>query len=383
MQPTSILVHCGGATSSPITTLLVDRGGCVAASTWDEASSRMGDRAPDVAFLHPYRRLTADIPRMVDEAGVAFHDVPVVVITARGDTAATRVALRCGAFDCIEETDDETRLDEVLRAVLQARTDARASRGEVARPFATRGALGSFANGDAGYWVARMRQQLTTVYGESTLALVAAAEAKEPFAGEHSLTVARYAEEIGRRMELKRSTIGALRVAAMLHDIGKIGVPDSILAKPGPLSTEEYTVIKRHPRTALKILRHVSFLERELPIILHHHEWFNGTGYPDGLAGEQIPIGARVLAVADAIDAMRSRRAYKPAFDLSRVRAEIERGSAEQFDPAVATTAIAWLNESPFDEAPLERPCGGLTTPRRTPRNARERNRSSDHTIVV
>ncbi|MCH7704626.1 MAG: HD domain-containing protein, partial [Planctomycetes bacterium] len=112
------------------------------------------------------------------------------------------------------------------------------------------------------------------------------------------MTVARYAEEIGRRVELKPSTIGALRVAAMLHDIGKIGVPDSILAKPGPLSTEEYTVIKRHPRTALKILEHVSFLERELPIILHHHEWFNGTGYPDGLAGEQIPIGARVLAAA-------------------------------------------------------------------------------------
>lgn len=367
-----------------MTTRLVDRGGCVAARTWDEALSKMGDRAPSVAFLHPYHRFTADIPRMVGAAGVAFPDVPVVVITARGDTTATRIALRCGAFDCIEETDDQTRLDEVLRAVTQARTDARESRGEIARPPPTPGTLGSSAGEAAGYWVARMRQQLTTAYGESTLALVAAAEAKEPFAGEHSLTVARYAEEIGRRMKLKPSTIGALRVAAMLHDIGKIGVPDSILAKPGPLTTEEYTVIKRHPRTALDILGHVSFLERELPIILHHHEWFNGTGYPDGLAREQIPIGARVLAVADAIDAMRSRRAYKPAFDLPRVRAEIERGSAEQFDPVVATTAIAWLDDSPFDKvAPRGWPCGAFTTSRETPRNARERNRSSDHTIAV
>ncbi|MCH8149717.1 MAG: HD domain-containing protein, partial [Planctomycetes bacterium] len=172
-------------------------------------------------------------------------------------------------------------------------------------------------------WLDCFRRRLNDSYVESIRALVAAVEAKDPFTREHSATVATYAEAMARRMKLKPSEIDTIRAAALLHDVGKIGVPDALLTKPGPLTDDEYDVVKRHPETALSILGHITFLAAERPLILHHHERFDGDGYPDGLVGEQIPLGARVLAVADAIDAMFSPRSYKPAFDKQQVRDEL------------------------------------------------------------
>jgi diguanylate cyclase (GGDEF)-like protein/putative nucleotidyltransferase with HDIG domain len=200
---------------------------------------------------------------------------------------------------------------------------------------------------DASRWVDRLRHHLRSTYVESTMALVAAAEAKDPCTQSHSLTVADYAEGFGKRMRLPARMIEALRVAALLHDIGKIGVPDSILTKPGPLSGEEFDVVKKHPETALDILSHVSFLTDVKPMILHHHERFDGTGYPAGLKGDQIPIGARVLCVADAVDTMRSPRSYKKPYTLEKIRNELMTCSGTQFDPVVAQVAIEWLDETP------------------------------------
>ena len=119
-----------------------------------------------------------------------------------------------------------------------------------------------------------------------------------------------------------------------------------MLTKAGPLDDEEIALVQRHPRTALDILGHVSFLGNELPIILHHHERFDGSGYPDGLAGEQIPIGARVLAMADAMDAMFSGRCYQPAYDRQRVREELRAGAGTQFDPELVATTEAWFDST-------------------------------------
>lgn len=146
---------------------------------------------------------------------------------------------------------------------------------------------------------------------------------------------------------MKSSEIDTIRAAALLHDVGKIGVPDALLTKPGPLTDDEYAVVKRHPETALAILGHISFLASERPLILHHHERFDGDGYPDGLSGEQIPLGARVLAVADAIDAMFSPRCYKPAFDRRQVRGELMACAGKQFDPNVTEIALDWLDANP------------------------------------
>jgi diguanylate cyclase (GGDEF)-like protein/putative nucleotidyltransferase with HDIG domain len=195
--------------------------------------------------------------------------------------------------------------------------------------------------------IERIHQQLRYTYVESTRALVAAVEAKDPYTREHSLSVSSYAEAIGKRMKLPASMLETLRAAALLHDMGKIGVPDAILTKPGPLTPEEWGVIRKHPQTGLEILGHVSFLAEERPLILHHHERYDGQGYPGGLCGDRIPIGARVLAVADALDAMFSPRSYKQAYDLDRVRAELAAGAGRQFDPAVAEATLEWLQDAP------------------------------------
>lgn len=217
-------------------------------------------------------------------------------------------------------------------------------------------ALNQLSADTVSFWMRRMRQQLRSTYLESTRALVAAVEAKDPFTQAHSLTVATYAEEIGKRMKLSSGMLGTIRAAALLHDVGKIGVPDAILTKAGPLTTDEFEIVKRHPDTALDILGHVSFLMDERPMILHHHERYDGRGYPGGLAGDAIPIGARILAVADALEAMFSPRSYKPAYGVDRVRAELTAGAGSQFDPAVTEVALERLDETPRSHHPPVQP---------------------------
>ncbi len=197
------------------------------------------------------------------------------------------------------------------------------------------------------HWVDRIGEQLRCTYLESTQALVAAVEAKDPYTRMHSQNVAAYAETLGRRLGLPAARVESLRVAGFLHDLGKIGVPDAVLTKPGLLTPPERQLIQRHPRTALDILGHLRFLNDELPLIHHHHERYDGGGYPDGLAREEIPFGARVLATADALDAMLSGRCYKPPYPKERVQAELEAGAGTQFDPTVVAAALSWLDEQP------------------------------------
>ncbi len=196
-------------------------------------------------------------------------------------------------------------------------------------------------------WISRSRQQLKRGYMESTLALVAAVEAKEPHTREHARVVSRYCEEIGRRMELPAAQIESVKTAALLHDIGKIGVPDAILRKPGPLTPDEYEVVKHHPKTAVEILGHTSFLRSELPCILHHHERYDGGGYPAGLSGTRIPLAARILSVSDSLDAMLSARSYKRGYSIQRVKSELQRCAGTQFDEEVARVALEWIDVEP------------------------------------
>jgi HD-GYP domain-containing protein (c-di-GMP phosphodiesterase class II) len=192
-------------------------------------------------------------------------------------------------------------------------------------------------------------EQLRQSYLESTRALVAAVEARDPYTHDHSQRVGHYAKTIAIRLNLSQREISRIETAAILHDIGKIGIPDSILRKTEKLLPDEFDVIRGHPSIGVKILGHTTYLRRELPIILHHHEQFDGSGYPDGLVGEKIPIGARVLAAADALDAMLSRRAYRPALTMREARGELERHRGTQFDPTVVDVLLDWLDEMDGD----------------------------------
>lgn len=179
----------------------------------------------------------------------------------------------------------------------------------------------------------------------SMRALLAAVDAKDAYTRRHSEQVAQYAEEIARRMRISRSRLRGLRTAALMHDVGKIGVPDRILNKPGPLSEDEAEQMEKHPRIALSILSPMRLPHGVRAAVLHHHERYDGLGYPSGLLGEDIPIESRILAVADALDTMLSPRPYKDPFALEQVRSELLEQSGKQFDPYAAGITLGWLAE--------------------------------------
>lgn len=174
-------------------------------------------------------------------------------------------------------------------------------------------------------------------------AMMAAVEAKDPYTRGHSERVTGYALAIGREMELDETEIRSLFCAAILHDTGKIGVPGELLRKPGQLDPQEYEVVKSHAALGASMLEGIEFLHDLLPVITHHHEWYNGKGYPDGLAGNDIPLGARIIAVADAYDAMISERPYRCVKSPAQARDELVRSRDTQFDPRVVDTFLQVL----------------------------------------
>ncbi len=160
-------------------------------------------------------------------------------------------------------------------------------------------------------------------------------EAKDPYTRGHSDRVSEYSVLIGNKMGLDETTIHILKIGGLFHDIGKIGIPDSILLKETKLDDEEYSQIKNHPAIGVHILGDAEIFKDIIPMVLHHHEKYDGRGYPKGLKGDDIPLVARIAAVADSFDAMTSKRTYRNALPVDTVIAEIEKCSGTQFDPKI------------------------------------------------
>lgn len=179
-------------------------------------------------------------------------------------------------------------------------------------------------------------------------ALTASIDAKHRYTRGHSERVSMLAGMMATAMGLPEPQVRAFRLAGLLHDVGKIGIPEAILSKPTRLTDEEFEVIKRHPVIGYEILRGIPGLEDVLPGVLHHHEQYGGRGYPEGLAGEAIPLIGRVLALCDTFDAMSSSRSYRAAMSRETVLAEISRCAGRQFDPILAKLFIT-LDFAPFD----------------------------------
>lgn len=176
------------------------------------------------------------------------------------------------------------------------------------------------------------------------LSLVSAIEAKDTYTRQHSTRVTEYAVRIAHRMEFSAEDIEMLKSTGPLHDIGKIGIQDAILNKPGRLTNEEFDLIRSHPLIGVNIVAPLGLDQNELSIIRNHHERWDGKGYPDGLKREEIPYMARILAVADAFDAMSSDRAYRSALPMDVCLGEIRDNSGTQFDPSVVEAALAVLS---------------------------------------
>jgi HD-GYP domain-containing protein (c-di-GMP phosphodiesterase class II) len=179
----------------------------------------------------------------------------------------------------------------------------------------------------------------------SIITLAMTMEAKDPYTHGHSLRVESWAECVGRELGLSGATLQSLSYAAKLHDIGKLAVPDHILQANRRLTDVEWAVIREHPRRGAELLKHLAFLKDGQPAVLHHHERLDGTGYPDGLKGEEIPLEARILAVVDAYDAMTSARAYRPAMSHETAVAELRRCSSIQFDPKVVESLLRVMED--------------------------------------
>jgi ribonuclease P protein subunit RPR2 len=178
-------------------------------------------------------------------------------------------------------------------------------------------------------------RDLERSYVATVQALSNAVEARDAYTGKHAERVAAYGLTLARAAGLEIERSPQVEFGFLLHDVGKVGVPDSILFKPGSLTPEEHAVMARHPSLGVEILCHVDFLGEGLDVVRNHHERWDGRGYPDELAGEDIPQAARVFAVADALDALTTDRPYRRATDWTSARIEIISCSGTQFDPAV------------------------------------------------
>jgi HD-GYP domain-containing protein (c-di-GMP phosphodiesterase class II) len=176
-------------------------------------------------------------------------------------------------------------------------------------------------------------QELRRSYKATVLALANAVEARDAYTGRHAQRVAAYGLRIAHAAGVEVDP--QVEFGFLLHDVGKVAVPDAILFKPGPLSDDERALMVKHPRIGSEILRHVDFLDEAKVVVLHHHERWDGTGYPDGLEGDEIPVQARVFAVADTLDALTTDRPYRPARNWADARRTIRAASGSQFDPAI------------------------------------------------
>jgi putative nucleotidyltransferase with HDIG domain len=165
------------------------------------------------------------------------------------------------------------------------------------------------------------------------LALANAVEARDAYTGKHAQRVAAYGLRIAHAAGIEVDP--QVEFGFLLHDVGKVAVPDAILFKPGPLSEPERALVRRHPEVGSEILRHIDFLDEAKQVVRHHHERWDGAGYPDGLAGEAIPLAARVFALADALDALTSERPYRAAISFAEARRQIRAETGAQFDPAI------------------------------------------------
>src|SRR4029077_15394 len=197
-------------------------------------------------------------------------------------------------------------------------------------------------------------EKLSKLHLRTIEALALAIEAKDQTTGEHLQRVRIYAMELAREMGLTEDETEALRAASVLHDIGKLAVPEHIISKPGKLTPEEFEKMKVHPIVGAEIVEQVRFPYPVAPIVRSHHEKWDGSGYPDGLSGEAIPIGARILSAVDCLDALASDRQYRRALPLDEAMAHVMRDSGKAFEPRVF--AILHRRYIELEKLPNEQP---------------------------
>src|SRR3984885_58151 len=257
------------------------------------------------------------------------HDpeVPVIMVTAIHDLSTALEAIRRGAYDYILKPFEKDNLYLAVRRALEHRRLVLENRNYQRnleklveeRTAQLQGAI----------------EQLEQSYDDTLEALGGALDLKDAETEGHCKRVTAFTIAIAKSMNVEPVLLPQIARAAFLHDIGKMAIPDNILRKPGPLTPAERDVMRTHCEIGYNMLKRIPFLREAAEIVLSHQEYFDGTGYPRGLGGDEIPLGARIFAVADALDAMISDRVYRKALSIQHAQEEIQRCSGTQFDPKV------------------------------------------------
>ena len=259
-------------------------------------------------------------------------DAAIIVITGVGDMKTAIESLKCGAYDFIVKP---VNVEEVLIAAERAleRRQLLMERREYHTLLERR-------VDEATRDLAAALNELEDTYRTTLEALGSALDTRDVGTHAHSRRVVGYSLALARAHNLPESQMRDIEHGVLLHDIGKIGIPDGILLKPGPLGPEEWKIMRTHPDLGRRLVEPIPFLRGAVPIVYHHHERWDGTGYPVGLRGESIPLSARIFAVADAFDAMTYNRPYSVAISFEAARQEIQRCAGTHFDPAVVETFL-------------------------------------------
>jgi response regulator RpfG family c-di-GMP phosphodiesterase len=308
------------------------------------------------------------LPRLL-----AVHpDSSVVMITAVNDTQTAVQAMKLGALDYVTKPFDVDSLMMRVEKALERRKLVLENREYQSRlEQMVEQQMGQIRQYYDGAIQALAREEMALkklseappslgsedsdeVYLLMARALAEAAEARDVYSRGHSERVALSASEIAVRLGCPEDVTRNVHLAALVHDVGKIAVPEHILFKPGRLTSAEVGEIQRHPLRSVEMLRHMEYFKSALPIVAGHHEWYDGKGYPNGLKGEDIPLGARILAVADAHDAMSSPRPYRPQLSQPDIVGTLKKGSGTQWDAAVVDALVQALDqEAPTQQAPV------------------------------
>lgn len=259
-----------------------------------------------------------------------YKDIPVICLTADNETESEVKCFELGAVDFIRKPFVPEIMFQRTSRVLELGRLQKSLQLEVEKKTRT---------------LNQRSQQLNRLTVQVMKTLAGTIDAKDKYTNGHSVRVAEYSKMIAARMNLSEQEQEDIYYIGLLHDIGKIGIPDEIINKTSKLTEEEYAVIKTHPVIGSEILEKMS----ELPVIAigarWHHERYDGKGYPDGLVGENIPLVARIIGVADAYDAMSSKRSYRQVLPQDYIRNELQNGAGFQFDPKIARVMLQIMDE--------------------------------------
>ena len=273
-------------------------------------------------------------------------DLPIVFITGHEDRSVLIEALEVGGDELLRKPLDPTELRLRVRNLLELQRHRRSAR-DAARRLEEQVELRSAQLRATLADLGRTSDRLRLAYEETLARLANAAEYRDPETGRHLERMSRYSETLARAVGLDAGACKQLRLAAPMHDIGKIGIPDAILLKPGKLTADEFERMKEHTVFGHRLLAHSDspLLNHAAEIAMSHHERWDGSGYPHELAGAEIPLSGRIVAVADVFDALTSARCYKPAYPLEQALDALRAGAGHHFDPTLVDAFFSVLDE--------------------------------------